>query len=92
MLILPPEPLTETYERTTTMYDTITWSDIAHQDQHGHRPDNGQSAEELYEYYGDDLVYEPEHVREVEQLVAEDRLVRENERLRGLLCAHDIDH
>lgn len=52
----------------------------------------GSTAEEMYDYYGDDLYYEPEHVAAVEQHIAEDarearirQLERENQMLREML-------
>lgn len=42
----------------------------------------GSTYDEMYEYYGDDLFYETEHVVEVEAMIANDHLLAENARLR----------
>lgn len=57
-------------------YDTPTWSDISYQERHGHLPDNGSSAEEMAEYFGDPSNgdYDEEHVRDVMRAVGDDSM------------------
>lgn len=41
----------------------------------------GSTQSEMEEYWGDDLIYEPEHVAAVEEAIAIDNLLAENARI-----------
>lgn len=45
------------------MYDRMTWNDFAYQEEHGHLPDQGMTADDLHEMFGDDT--DPEEIREI---------------------------
>lgn len=76
----------------------LTWSDIAYQERHGYLPDKGSTASEMTEYWGDPSNgdYDPDHVREVENAIAENHMLArireletENRELRDALYGHD---
>ncbi len=64
-------------------YDQTTWSDIAYQERHGHLPDNGSTADELREYFGDPSNgdYDPDDVRDVMRAVGDESM---SQRIRAL--------
>lgn len=72
------------------MYDTITWRDIAYQEEHGVLPDNGWDSAYIEECLasGEDPGELAESIRTADEQRAYDRIAeleRENEYLRDAL-------